>query len=42
MLRRRERAVSNHEATAWASSFEMLAMQASQDEGIESLTTQQG
>src|SRR6185437_4112090 len=37
MVRRRERAVSNHEAPVVASSFETLAAQAPQDEGIESL-----
>jgi len=37
MVRRRERAVSNHEAPAVASSFETLVAQAHKDEGIEPL-----
>jgi len=35
MVRRRASAVSNHEARILASSFETLAAQAPQDEGIE-------
>jgi hypothetical protein len=40
MVRRRERAVSNHEATDRATSFETLAAQAPQDEVTERLVTQ--
>jgi hypothetical protein len=39
MVRRRECAVSNHEAPTWASSFETLAPQAPQEEGIERFLT---
>jgi hypothetical protein len=41
MVRRRVSAVSNHEARTVASSFETLAAQAPQDEGIAPLVTQQ-
>jgi hypothetical protein len=40
MVRRRVSAVSNHEAPMAASSFETLAPQAPQDEGIKPLVTQ--
>jgi len=40
MVKRRVCAVSNHEAPMVASSFETLATQAPQDEGIEPLVTQ--
>ncbi|MGY4476992.1 hypothetical protein ACVILL_004406 [Bradyrhizobium sp. USDA 3364] len=40
MVRRRTSAVSNHEARALASSFETLASQGPQDEGMELIATQ--
>jgi hypothetical protein len=40
MVRRRESAVSNHQAPVVASSFETLAAQAPQDEEIELLVAQ--
>ncbi len=41
MVRRRERAVSNHEARPVASSFETRARALPQDEGTEPLVMQQ-
>jgi len=40
MVRRRVSAVSNHEAATVASSFETLAPQAPQDEGMKLVVTQ--
>jgi hypothetical protein len=40
MVRRRVSAVSNHEAPIMASSFETLASQSPQDEGMERLVAQ--